>query len=179
MERARSANVFSEIYVAFSRPAEGHGQYVQDLIQSEADQLLPVMTESCHIYVCGSSHMNTAVGSAFNKILGKEKYQALVLGGRWHEDVFGAKVQTETKTVTDLELLARSGWEKIKVELNANTVDIHSQTWSGNTLLHLACGMRNNVLVQRLLEQKASPLIMNFEGRARVGAPQIASWGVP
>lgn len=66
--------------------------------------------------------------------------------------------------MTDLELLARSGWEKIKVELNANTVDIHSQTWSGNTLLHLACGMRNNVLVQRLLEQNASPLIMNFEG---------------
>ena len=72
--------------------------------------------------------MNTAVSSAFNKILGKEKYQALVLGGRWHEDVFGAKAQTETKSVTDLELLARSGWEKIKVELNANTVDIHSQT---------------------------------------------------
>jgi len=164
VERARSAKVFSEIHVAFSRPEEGQGQYVQDLIQSEADQLLPVMTESCHIYVCGSSHMNTAVGSAFNKILGKEKYQALVLGSRWHEDVFGAKVQTETKSVTDLELLARSGWEKIKVELASNTVDIHSQTWSGNTLLHLACGMRNKVLVQSLLEQKASPLIMNFEG---------------
>ncbi len=67
----RDAGTLTHLDVAFSRPQEGPGQYVQDRMRLAAAELLPLIQHpSAHIYVCGDgSQMAKDVDACLRSIL--------------------------------------------------------------------------------------------------------------
>lgn len=71
MQAYRSAGTLTNLEVAFSRPMEGPGQYVQDQMKAVADDILPLIQHpSAHIYVCGDgAQMAKDVDACLRSIL--------------------------------------------------------------------------------------------------------------
>lgn len=79
---------------AYSRPVEGKGQHVQDLMLADRDELVALFEQGARIYVCGSTGVGGAVKEACKAIY-LEKRREKIAGARERGEELGAEAEVE------------------------------------------------------------------------------------
>ncbi|MFT4089594.1 MAG: NADPH cytochrome P450 oxidoreductase family protein [Asticcacaulis sp.] len=84
----QSQGQLSRLDLAFSRPENRQGQYVQDVLRAKADEVQAFRQDDTAVMVCGGLDMGRAVEEALKDILGAEWLEAALNDGRYRRDLY-------------------------------------------------------------------------------------------
>ncbi|WP_225783094.1 flavodoxin domain-containing protein [Xenophilus sp. Marseille-Q4582] len=85
----RAQGLLHRLDQAFSRDADAHARYVQDLIAPAAQRLHHWVADGAALYVCGQRQgMAQGVDDALAQVLGREALDALQAAGRYRRDLY-------------------------------------------------------------------------------------------
>eukprot|EP00898_Chlorokybus_atmophyticus_P007291 jgi/Chlat1/7563/Chrsp63S00556 len=168
VERGQACGALSEVILAYSREPGRRKHYVQDVIMAEKKKLTALLkAPDAHIYVCGDSHMASAVSSAFTSIIGTEAMTSMTVECRFHEDVFGVVLKSADRLSVARHIAAdRNGHRPILKAALANDLaevsrllvegaDITAADSDANSLLHIAAEIGSSELTRLLLQYNA------------------------
>lgn len=94
---------------AYSRPVEGKGQHVQDLMLADRDELVTLFEQGARIYVCGSTGVGGAVKEACKAIY-LEKRREKIASAREKGEELGAEAEV------DEDVAAERFFEKLRTK---------------------------------------------------------------
>eukprot|EP00898_Chlorokybus_atmophyticus_P001881 jgi/Chlat1/2694/Chrsp180S02868 len=187
VETALACGALTNAFVAYSREPGRRKQYVQDVIAGqEGDRIKHVLDHpDSHIYICGDSHMSSAVSAAFATLIGSEAMTTMTLNGRFHEDVFGVVLQTADRVLAARQLAADQNVHRplLKAAVNGDVAevrrmlghgrDVAAVDSDGNSLLHIAAETGSLDLVNLLVISGAPTRTINHWNLTPVGLAHV------
>lgn len=78
----------SRLDLAFSRPEDHQGEYVQDILHRRADEVRGFLSDDSAVMVCGGLDMGRAVEEALKTIAGPEWLETALGEGRYRRDLY-------------------------------------------------------------------------------------------
>lgn len=78
----------SRLDLAFSRPEDHQGEYVQDVLRRRADEVRGFLKDGTAVMVCGGLDMGRAVEETLKDIVGPDWLETALADGRYRRDLY-------------------------------------------------------------------------------------------